>query len=230
MTKNGGLLYKSIFWTDETKLSGINHLPEYSLYWSGFELKYPDDLNNLNWLPIYQLIDFVINSTESEFHQIINCIDFENAIDYYIFINLVQACDNYRKNIFYYRFDEGFPLSINPWDLDLTFANRNSMWTTNKSNELILSNYLYQRLYMSNVLDYRSKLKNRWDSVKQILDFNKIYTILEENKSLITNSNAVLRNNNKWNLNYDIISEIDNLKLWLENRIIFLDNYFNDNY
>ena len=131
---------------------------------------------------------------------------------------------------YYYKFDDGFHLSINPWDLDLTFANRNSMWTTNISNELILSNYLYQRLYMSNVLDYRSKLKNRWDSVKQILDFNNIYTKLEENKSLITNSNAVLRNNNKWNLNYDIISEIDNLKLWLENRIIFLDNYFNDNY
>ena len=40
----------------------------------------------------------------------------------------------------------------------------------------------------------------------------------------------LLRNNYKWNLNYDIITEIDNLKLWLENRIIFLDNYFNDNY
>ena len=105
LKKSDGLLYKSEDWTEETTFQGISIDPENSLNWSGYELKYPEDLNALNWEPLYEFIHLVAYAADDIFKDSINTlIDIENVIDNFIFINLIQANDNTGKNMYICRY------------------------------------------------------------------------------------------------------------------------------
>ena len=232
LKKNGGLLYKSEEWTDETKFSGINQAPDETQEWAGYELKYPDELDSINWLALTNLIDLIAYSDDEEFTlEISSHLDVDNAIDYYIFINLIQAEDNWGKNMYSFRYDEGYPISFAPWDLDLTLGNKNSEWTIDSPDDLILSNSLFNRLFQLNVDNYRNKLKYKWNEILGNINLNDLYQYLESSNRLdLINSNAIVRNNQKWDMNVNLEGELESLKTWLDSRIIFFDNYIEQNY
>ena len=115
----------------------------------GYELKYPNELDSTKPLPLTNLIDLVAYSNDEDFTlEISEHLDLDNAIDYYIFINLIQAQDNLGKNIYLFRYDKDYPLSFAPWDLDLTFGNKNSQWTINSPDDLMATNSLFNRLFL----------------------------------------------------------------------------------
>jgi len=148
LNQNGGILYKAEEWSDGTKFKGIQIEPDSSFYWNGFELKHPKEMNVANWEPLYNLINLVAYADDSTFIGTIEeIIDMENIIDYFIFINLIQANDNSGKNIFICRFDEDYALFFIPWDLDLTFGNTNSIWTSETPHDVLLTNNLFNRLF-----------------------------------------------------------------------------------
>lgn len=229
--KNGGLLYKSVEWTDETMFKAINQLPDESKYWSGYELKYPDELNSTNWLALTNLIHLIAYATDEEFIlEISDLLDLNNAIDYYLFINLIQAEDNWGKNMYLFRYDEGYQISFTPWDLDITFGNKNTQWSINSPDDWILTNRLFNRLFQLNVDNYKDRVKYRWNEILESIDSVNLYEYLDTNKANLINSNAIVRNKQKWEMIVDFESEIESLKSWLDMRIIFLDNHINENY
>ena len=232
LKKNGGLLYKSEQWTDETKFKGINQPPGETLEWAGYELKYPDDLDSTNWLPLLDLIDLIAYSDDEEFTlQISEYLDIENAMDYYIFINLIQAEDNWGKNMYSFRYDTGFPISFAPWDLDLTLGNKNSEWTVGSPDDLILTNSLFNRLFQLDVDNYKNELKYKWNEIVGNIYLNDFYQDLDNSNGLnLINSNAIARNNQKWNMDINFEAELESLKTWLDSRIIFFNNYIEQNY
>jgi len=231
LRQNGGILYKAEEWSDETKYQGTQIEPGSSLYWGGFELKHPNNSNKLIWEPLYELINLVAYADDSTFIQTIDgIIDIDNIIDYFIFINMIQANDNWGKNIFICRYDESHPLFFIPWDLDLTFGNTNSIWTSETPNDILLTNNLFKRLFELNVNNYIDKVRLRWDEIYQdnLLD-NIVNDLVKNNKSL-TESNAGYRENKRWDLATVYAVEIENIKTWLSMRLIFFDNYIKSNY
>ena len=231
LKKNGGLLYKSDAWNIENIYEGIDLAPDSSLFWSGFELKYPEDLNVANWAPLYDLVNLVAYSTDETFIAYIEeIIDMENIIDYFLFINLIQANDNSGKNMFIFRYDEGYPLSFVPWDLDLTFGNKNSKYTVDDPDDKILTNNLFDRLFELNVNGYRTKVNLRWNEIYQNNIFEYIINDLATNINNLIDSNAGYRDNIRWALETDHNEKLEYIKTWLDVRLLFFDNYINTNY
>jgi len=231
LKKNGGILYKAEDWSDETQYKGIQIEPDSSLYWGGFELKHPEDLNVANWEPLYDLVNLVAYSADETFIAYIEeIIDMENIIDYFLFINLIQANDNSGKNMFICRYDEGYALSFVPWDLDLTFGNTNSIWTSETPNDALLTNNLFKRLFELDVNNYKDRVKLRWDEIYQDYLFDNIINDLVKNNNNLIDSNAGYRENTRWELATDYTMEIENIKTWLSMRLLFFDNYINSNY
>ena len=231
LKKNGGLLYKAEGWTSETTYSGIDIEPDSSLYWSGFELKHPEEMNLDNWEILYDFIHLVAYADDNTFiNYIEEVIDIGNSIDYFIFINLIQANDNTGKNMFICRYDEGYPLFFAPWDLDLTFGNTNSVWTAETSINILLSNNLYNRLYELDANDYRYKVKSRWNEIYQNNIYDYIINDLSMTLNKIIESNVDYRENTRWNLETDYFEELNNISEWLSIRLIVFDNYISTNY
>ena len=231
LNQNGGILYKAEEWSDETKFKGIQIEPDSSFYWNGFELKHPKEMNVANWEPLYNLINLVAYADDSTFIGTIEeIIDMENIIDYFIFINLIQANDNTGKNMFICRFDEDYALFFIPWDLDLTFGNTNSIWTSETPNDVLLTNNLFNRLFELDVKNYKDRVKLRWDEIYQDNLYDNIINDLVKKINKLIDSNAGYRENKRWELATDYTIELENMKTWLSMRLIFFDNYINSNY
>ena len=154
----------------------------------------------------------------------------ENIIDYFLFINLIQANDNSGKNMFICRYDEGYPLSFVPWDLDLTFGNKNSIYTIDDPDDIILTNNLFDRLFELNVNGYRTKVNLRWNAIYHNNIFEDIINDLTTNINNLIDSNAGYRDNIRWALEIDHNEKLEYIKTWLEVRLMFFDNYINTNY
>ena len=231
LNQNGGILYKAEEWSDETKFKEIQIEPDSSFYWNGFELKHPKEMNVANWEPLYNLINLVAYADDSTFIGTIEeIIDMENIIDYFIFINLIQANDNTGKNMFICRFDEDYALFFIPWDLDLTFGNTNSIWTSETPHDVLLTNNLFNRLFELDVKNYKDRVKLRWDEIYQDNLYDNIINDLVKKINKLIDSNAGYRENTRWELATDYTIEIENMKTWLSMRLFFFDNYINSNY
>lgn len=221
LKSNGGFLYKSEDWTEETRLQGIQNKPDASLDWNGYELKYPNDPDSLHWEPLYNLIYATAYMDDEEFKDtILQLIELDNVIDHFIFINLVQGNDNTGKNMYICRYDDNYSLFFVPWDLDRTFG-----WY----NKSIIGNNLLTRLYELDIDNYKEKVKNRWAQIYTNLNENIKYDF-EENINKIILSKAHTRENTKWDQTTDFSDELEKIKIWIDESILFFDNHINSNY
>lgn len=227
-----GLLYKGESWTSSTNFNGIDEDATASNRWSGYELKYPDEnLDELLWAPLVDLINLVAYSDDNDFSNTIEqMIDVNNVIQYFIFINLIQALDNNGKNLYLLRYKIGYPIVFAPWDLDITFGNNATVWFGNPDIESIISNNLFNRLYDLNVNNYKNKVKTAWQEINHSNLSLEISNKFTDNINKLIDSNAVTRDNSKWDLNIDYNNELIYINNWIVNRISIFDNYINSNY
>ncbi len=87
--------------------------------WDGFEKKYPLREMTTDWSGLYELISVILQTSDSVFSQQINSyFDLDNAVDYFLFLNLLYAQDNTGKNLFVARYSAETPFFFVPWDLD----------------------------------------------------------------------------------------------------------------
>ena len=231
LNEDSGLLYKTTSWSDEILFTGIDSEPDASLFWEGYLLKYPDSPAEENWFPLYNLVHMTAYSSDEEFiNDIESMLDINNAIDYWLFVNAIQANDNGGKNMFIFRYELGGTLAFTAWDLDLTFGNKNTIWTENISDEKIISNNLYKRLYDLNPDNYRSRVKARWEEIYNSELYIDIISMLNENINRIITSGSSNRESNRWNIEVDYDQELHYITSWLELRLNYLNNYISQNF
>jgi len=233
LNQSSGILYKSEIRTPESSMEGIESEPiDYSA-WNGFQLKYPEIFDETAWIPLKELIELVAYSEDQIFSDSIEeLIDIDNAIDYFIFINIIQAFDNMAKNMFIMRYDQNHRLAFIPWDLDLSFGIAPSTdfgdWVTINS---IMHNRLFDRLYNLDVNGYRNKVKVAWNEISSQLNLHtEIFNRFNERINSVIESKAHLRENKKWILNSDINDELNHINSWVNSRIILFEDYINNNY
>ena len=221
-----GELYKGISWGAST----FTTLPSYdnnNRIWSGFEMKYPKESDLTDWSILYDFVNFVINSSETDFeNNISNKFNLNNAVDYFIFLNILRATDNTGKNIYLAKYKTDEPYFYVPWDLDGTYG---IIWNGNQENIYndILSNGFYNRLLNSNNDIFNQLASDRWfDLRSNILEYNNIAS------NLTTIYNFLLSNGNyerevlKWGSNSLDLSNLSYTTDWINNRLNFLDIYF----
>ena len=143
---------------------------------------------------------------------------------------MIQANDNVGKNMYIFRYDEEYPLSFIPWDLDLTFGNKNSIWSVDDPDDKIITNNIFNRLYALNVNNYRNKVKLRWNEIYQNGIQGYIINKLTENINNLIDSKADNRDNKKWDFETDYNERYIYIFNWLKTRINFFNNYIDSKY
>ncbi len=226
---NNAVLYKGIEWANgATKFESFN--PEISInqFWNGWEQKIPDRKDRINWSPLNNLYELVVNGSDEDFaSNIANHFNIENLIDYYLFLNLTLAIDNTGKNSFLFAENDDTPLQYIPWDLDGSWG---ILYDGTKIDyKAILTNNLFDRLYEVNVENYREKVKNRWLNLREI-NFKKknIAGVFDKYFKLMKASDIIQKENLIWDINLNIEKEQMYINDWTANRLEFLDNYFGE--
>lgn len=195
--------------------------------WGGYELKYPDEDDEINWENLSQFTDFVINSDETEFNdRIWDEFYKDNYVDYFIFFNTIWAADNYAKNIFTAKYTVDEPYFYIPWDLDGVFGTNFRGDNVNTTDNIITNGFM-DRVIELNPGDYAACASARWEDLRSdVLATDKLFEIFE-------NQYAYLRDNKLYEReslvypNYSFAEgDLDYLLTWLDERLCFLDIYF----
>lgn len=229
LNNGNAVLYKATAWEDgSTRFETYANNSPQNYYWDGWEQKYPDPKIEINWQPLEVLRDLAVNGNDEIFtSQISSLIDINIFIDYFIFLNIVSAMDNTGKNTFLVKEDANEKFSIVPWDIDGSWG---LFWDgTQTSYTSILSNNIFDRLIETNTNNFKSRLKQRWAYLRgHIFSTNELKIIFIDNFSTIKKSNIIDIENEKWRSNISIEMEQEYLLNWIENRVSFLDNYYDD--
>ncbi|MBN1951476.1 MAG: CotH kinase family protein [Bacteroidales bacterium] len=223
---NAGYLYKSEGWDENTRYVGIVETHD-SYIWGGWELKYPKEPRAEVWQPLYDFVSFVINSDDEEFQsQIFQMTDRDNLIDYLIYINMIKATDNYGKNVIMAKYDAESKFYHLPWDLDATWGR--SWLAEEESEEGILRNVFYMRLFDLNPGEMVPRLQDRWEQLKAgIYSPENINKRIDAYGEFLEASGAMEREINRWpECELNLSGELSYLKDWYQRRYDFMDEFF----
>ncbi len=226
-----GELYKADDATAETEFTGAATPPNpegnKDDYYQGFEMRYK---GGSRWANLHSLLSTVVDPNPGTFAANIgNQVYIEGCMDYFIFINLMQAQDNDNRNYFLARYQAGDPYFFVPWDLDGTWGYTAVGVRTYKYNE-ITTNGLFDRLLSVNPNNYKQTLAERWFELREgllsssalISSFNEDYNYLKNNgvyerDVLVANDSYSQRGRE---------SALEYVRNFISKRLIFLDAYF----
>jgi len=220
LSNNDALLYKAIGWSGppcfETSSQDFPSIER----WDGWVQKHPNPNQIINWQPLADLRDLIVESSDEEFVLHINSlIDIDNFIDYYLFLNLICAKDNLGKNIFLTKESLLEKFIIIPWDFDKTFES--------SGNQPIVNNNLYRRLSKLDPDNFNKRLKGRWIFLRnEAFQASNLLAIIEESSNQIQKSDIIQIENEKWATTINIQAEHENLMLWIVARLNTMDNYY----
>ena len=212
--------------------------------WHAFETKYPDidDVNPTDYSPLYEAIDFVVNSNDEAFKKEVgDYFDIPVLIDYQLFQETLKPVDNNGKNMYWGIYDvaKSKKLTLAIWDLD---ASVGQDWhcSTPLHPDYVLPNTdlgvkngfnLYHRLSSLNVDNYNETLTKRYQELrKTYFSEENLISRYQGYYDMLVKSGAASREECKWSKDSDIggyplnfKSEIEYIKNWIINRLNYLD-------
>ena len=221
-----GELYKAFDNDDAVFFNDPDETPDNSSsVWSGYEFKYPTDF--IDWMNVEELVNYVANSSDLDFSEGIESrFDIKNLMDYFILLNIARILDNRGKNIYLCRYDSDEPYFLTPWDLDGSWG---LLWdgSNDTNTQGVLSNNLFDRLIENDVDGFRQKISDRWNSLRTSLLSDEALEnrINSTNQFLIANQ-VYEKETNTWDYEYSE-SNLEYIFDWIEDRLDFLDKYFN---
>ena len=114
-----------------------------------------------------------------------------------------------------------------PWDLDATWGR---YWNGDATDsDDFLSNGLFDRLIETNADDFKVKLKIRWAASRNnIFTKNNLLSRFQNYADEMEASGVFQRDRSKWNLSNSLTGELNYVSTWLDARLIFLDDYFDN--
>ena len=224
-----GELYKGATWgSGISTYSTIHDYDNNSRSWDGLEMEYPDADELTDWSRLYAYMDFVQNASEMDFAtDIWQHFDYENSVDYFLFLNLLFAQDNTGKNIYLARYNADHPYFNVPWDLDGVLGTFHDGSNINTS-ESILSNGLYDRLLDLPPAAYRAPLSDRWFQYRQgIFHRDSLFERIATRIQFLNTEKLYEREALAWgdDQGFDP-DDLTHLHNWLDHRLLFLDDYF----
>lgn len=221
-----GELFKGTSWGATTFSSWPPPFRPGDELWGGFEHVYPR--GNPGWQALSDFVHLVMFGSDADFADRVGAeFHVGNAVDYYLFMNLLKAEDNTGKNIYVARFDLGEPYFYVPWDLDGTFG---MAWDGSPSPETntVLSNGLYTR-WLSDLPPggFAHQVCTRWSALREgPITQAGIMQRFQQVHDRLHAAGVYEREELAWpEYAYDA-DHMDYLANWLEDRIAFLDAHF----
>lgn len=246
-----GMLWKAANRTNNTRMVAVSTPNNNLSTWDGFEVKYPDfdDINPTDYTPLYNVINFVANSSDEEFEKHASeYLDIPVLIDYYIFLQLIYAYDNLGKNMYWGLYDKqegNNKLTPAVWDLDTSMG---QSWKRYEYHPSYLTPD--QDIYTSSNLDNFLKRLIQWDVDsfvekgaaryrelrKTTFDTHNMTQRVVDYVNMLDKCGATSREMTRWyktddlgGLSPDLAREMPYVIDWIEKRLNWLDkNYFNE--
>ncbi len=205
-------------------------LPEYNnnnRIWGGYEMKYPQDDDITDWENMYQFTNFVMNVADDDFTDTIwDKFNYENYLDYFIFLNVLRATDNTGKNLYIAKYKADEPYFYVPWDLDGCFG---TIWngTNQDITNDILTNGFFDRVTELQPNNYATDISTTWfDYRTTILKETNLINTFETQFQYFLDYKIYEREGLVYP-NYTFSQEgLTYLLSWLNNRLTYLDTYF----
>ncbi len=221
-----GELYKG---KENSQATNFIELPDFdntNRFWGGFQIKYPKVDDTTDWQNLYRFVEFVLNSSDDTFSGIWDNFNYQNYLDYFIFLNLTRAADNTGKNIYIAKYDTASPYFYVPWDLDGTFGLKWDGTYWNITDD-ILTNGFMDRVIDTDVGNYTEDVNARWAELRQsVLTTDYVIDRFQYSYDLLKANNIYAREALVFpNYPFDQQS-LDYLEIWIEERMAFLDIYF----
>jgi len=227
-TYNGnirGQLYKGISWGAST----FSSLPNYNNnnpLWGGFEYIYPKE--EIDWSEIHSFVDFVINESHVNFYSSYQeKFHLQNAVDYFIFLNLIRATDNFGKNIFIGKYSTTTPYFYIPWDLDGALGTDYTGQQDNITNDLITNGFYNRLLHDCYENGFYQLLQDRWNNLRNdVITSENLTNRFLTQIEYLQNSGVYERESLVWPTYAFNESDLNYLSSWVEDRIPYLDSVF----
>jgi hypothetical protein len=220
-----GQLYKGVSWGGST----FSSLPNYnnnSSFWGGFEYTYPRE--EIDWSEIHSFVDFVINESpinfysgyQEKFHLL-------NAVDYFIFLNLIRATDNFGKNIFIGKYSSTTPYFYIPWDLDGAIGTDYTGQQDTVTNDLITNGFYNRLLHDCYENGFYQLLQVRWNNLRNdVITPENLTSRFSQEIAFLQNNGVYERESLVWPTYAFNLSDLTYISSWVEDRISYLDSVF----
>jgi len=155
-------------------------------------------------------------------------IDMPSFIDYMLMAEITSNVDTYALSTYYHK-DRGGKLRAGPvWDYNLTFGNDlfqwgfdrsfTDVWQFNYSN--IGANFWGDLFADPTFKCYLSKRFDELTKAGEPLNYEYIFELIDNTSELI--SEALVRENDRWNTIDDFTGEITDMKNWIQERITWM--------
>lgn len=235
--KQYGNMYKADNWSDEVNFAAITNpfSNDFADWGGGWQFAYPEigDTPAPDWKYLYNIVNFITTANDKAFSSDIkNKVDINNLVDYFIFMNILEAKDNQSKNTFFsfydYRTAGSFFYSV--WDLDGTMG-RNYDGTPLPHEILGAgSNHLYQRLLGLNPANFKELIKSRWNILKNNqLGKSVVANRIETYRKSMVSTGAFARERAMWLLvEPDLNAEATYMTNWYGAQYDLFDTYINN--
>ncbi len=177
---NGGELYKAKGWDEAVIAFSSPEFDNNNSNWGGYEIKYPEEVGTYDWGKLKGFIEFFRGSPPSDFDETYaEKIDVDNIVDYFIFINLLNAYDNTGNNIYIARRNQASPHYFVSWDYDATLGLDISGGEFTGSDDFL--NHVVTRRLLGSAT-FRTELKARWEQLRSgILESGNIKSYYRSN-------------------------------------------------
>lgn len=208
-----GLLYKARIWTGATYLSSYEAEPTDTLYWEGWEQKFPDETENSGyWHPLKELIDIVNVENEDLFAERLQDICYmDNLVNYAILVTIFHCGDNVMKNSYasVRNVTKEKRILFTPWDLDSSFGRVHNGKSHIDDPRLWAFGYqcpgmcaLYNRLLCQKYKPhhwFKKMFRDRWNELRAgVLSDDSVRVRLMRYADLFTSSGAWAREAERW--------------------------------
>lgn len=167
-----------------------------------FQQKYPKKQTKKNTLEIKKVWNLLHCSSDTKFKETIaNHFNIDNIIDWHLLLLLTNNGDGVTKNFYWYKKNNGL-WNVVPWDYDDSFGrNGDGTLQTNLNHCNWQRNILLKRLFNLNVNNYKSKLKDKWNNIRNNgLNLAKVQELINQYYTEL-NPQDLENNFNKWPIN-----------------------------
>ena len=194
--------------------------------WDQYEWVYPNESDTvIDWSSLYNFTNFVMNASDVAFYsQYSTMFDVDNAVDYFIFINVLKAMDNMGRNLFVARYKKTSTFFYAPWDLDAIWGLDTDGQPT-ASAEGILSNGFFDRLRNDcSENGFVNKTRDRYNALREtILNREHIMDLVRNQYQALVECGAYDHEHEAWPEYAADESLLDVMSNWLDARFAYLD-------
>ena len=243
---DGDIMYKVFSW-DMARDKLLSAMEEEKTTSSDIVIKYPETADNWTelWKPIFNYQEY--GSWHPNVEKEAEGIKLDNQLDYYIFLQVLEANDSMFKNSYFIsRKSENGKMTMIPWDLNYSFGD---VWADNMTdvtfcyypditalyaldmqNTLLGANVLPDGKVVSAESGAGSSIWNRvcqmyWKYRVDILSDQHISNLMYTNMKYVVNSGAFQRDSVRWPGSKDN-KDLTKMTEYEKQRLHFLDGYF----